>query len=404
VGTTHTSQILRRLAAVALATAAVLAIATPVSASPGDVSTFAGSGTFGFVNGNATAAQFSYPVGVAIDTSGTLYVADIFNDVVRRVTTGGVVSTFAGSGISGWADGPAATAQFNSPSGVAVDAAGNVFVADLNNHRIRKITSSGVVSTLAGTGNQGFVNGPGAVAEFDNPYGLAVDASGNVYVAETANHAIRKITPAGVVSTLAGSGTSGSADGIGPAASFYGPSSVAVTSTGDVFVADRMNHLIRKVTPSGVVTTFAGTGLPGSADGLGSVASFWAPTGVGVDAAGNVVVADENGNKIRAITPSGVVSTVAGTGSAGSADGPSTAASFFAPYGVAVDPAGNIFVGDAFNSKVRRIEAPVAGVSMVQPLPLLATGFALCVAGVIIRTRRRRSRSTCAYHSKELFS
>jgi len=245
-----------------------------------------------------------------------VYVADTFNHTIRKVTPGGVVTTLAGlAGSSGSADGTGSAARFYNPYGVAVDSAGNVYVADTDNCTIRKVTPGGVVTTLAGlAGNRGSADGTGSAARFYNPFGVAVDSAGTVYVADSRNHTIRKVTPGGMVTTLAGLATSpGSADGTGSAARFYGPMGVAVDSAGNVYVADSSNYTIRKVTPGGVVTTLAGlAGNRGSADGTGSDARFYCPWGVAVDSAGNVYVADSLNHTIRKVTPSGVVTTLAG--------------------------------------------------------------------------------------------
>jgi sugar lactone lactonase YvrE len=201
----------------------------------------------------------------------------------------------------GFADGQGISASFHSPNGVAVDAGGNVYVADLGNHGIRKIAPSGSVSTLAGSGSMGFADGQGISARFNYPHGVCVDTGGNVYVADRENHRIRKITPSGSVSTLAGSGIQ-FADGQGTSASFSYPSGVTVDAGGIVYVADSGNERIRKITPSGDVSTLAGSGNHASADGQGTAASFHWPIRVAVDAGGNVYVADNNSNLIRKIT------------------------------------------------------------------------------------------------------
>ncbi|MDD2699530.1 MAG: ubiquitin-like protein, partial [Arcobacteraceae bacterium] len=319
------------------------------------VTTLAGSGTATFVDGNGTAASFYNPNGVAVDGRGNVFVADRNNHKIRKITPEGVVTTLAGSGTATFVDGNGTTASFNNPNGVAVDGSGNVFVADTFNHKIRKITPEGVVTTLAGSGTATFADGNGTAASFNNPYGVTVDGSGNVFVADTHNSKIRKITPEGVVTTLAGSGSSGFTDDTGTAASFYSPNGVAVDGSGNVFVADQDNHKIRKITPEGVVTTLAGSGTATFADGNGTAASFNKPNGVAVDGSGNVFVADRNNHKIRKITPEGVVSTLAGNGAISFADGEGTAASFNYPAGVTVDSSGNIYVADKSNNKIRKI-------------------------------------------------
>jgi streptogramin lyase len=249
------------------------------------------------------AASFDLPAGVAVDTAGNVYVADYGNNLIRKISSSGVVSTLAGSGFAGSANGMGTAASFNIPWGVAVDAAGNVYVADAANELIRKISPSGVVTTLAGGGAGRSNNGTGTAASFNGPYGVAVDAAGNVYVADNGNDMIRKISPLGVVSTLAGSGTKGSANGMGMAASFNGPYGVAVDAAGNVYVADGVNNIIRKISPLGVVNTWAGNGSIGSVNGMALAASFDIPTGVAVDAAGNVYVADIGNDMIRKISP-----------------------------------------------------------------------------------------------------
>jgi len=255
-------------------------------------------------------------------------VADSGNGTIRKVTAAGVVTTLAGTaGIAGYANGTGAAAQFNDPQGVAVDSSGNLYVTDYYNQVIRKITSAGVVTTLAGAaGTAGYANGTGTAALFNGPTGVAVDAGGNVYVGDTSNEVIRRITPAGVVTTLAGAaGTVGYANGTGTAAMFSAPEGVAVDTSGNVYVADVNNDVIRKITSAGVVTTLAGapivtvsqtlTGtntINNYADGVGASAIFYNPIGVAADANGNVYVADFNNYLIREITPGGVVTTLAG--------------------------------------------------------------------------------------------
>jgi hypothetical protein len=327
----------------------------------GLVTTLAGSaGNSGSADGTGSAARFNSPSGVATDSGGNVYVADTDNDTIRKITPAGLVTTLAGSvGNFGSADGTGNTARFNSPSAVAADSGGNIYVADTLNSTIRKITPAGVVTTLAGLANGlgGSVDGSGSGARFDSPTGVATDIGGNVYVADTINNTIRKISPAGLVTTLAGSADSnGSADGTGGAARFYHPSGVATDGDGNVYVADNFNSTIRKITLAGVVTTLAGsaTAFPGSQDGTGSAARFNSPSGVATDSGGNVYVADNN--TVRKVSPVGVVTTLAGSAdSQGSADGTGSAARFNAAAGVATDSGGNVYVADTFNHTIRKI-------------------------------------------------
>jgi hypothetical protein len=323
--------------------------------------TLAGTaGGEGSADGTGSAALFKYPNGVAVDATGNVYIADESNHTIRKITSGGVVTTLAGTaGSQGSTDGTGSAARFASPAGVAADVEGNVYVADRANHSIRKITSGGVVTTLAGSSasDTGSSDGAGSSARFWAPRSVAVDDRGTVYVADTANHTIRKITPGGEVSTLAGTaGSLGSTDGTGSAARFYQPRGVAVDAARNVYVADWVNHTIRKITSDGVVTTLAGTaGSSGSTDGTGSAARFNRPLGVAVDAADNVYVTDGSNHTIRKITSGGVVTTLAGTaGSTGSTDGIGSAAQFDSPAGVAVDAAGNLYVADQSNHTIRK--------------------------------------------------
>lgn len=313
-------------------------------------------------------ARFNQPLGIAVENSGNLLVADTWNHTVRRVTSAGTVSTVAGvAGSSAYLDGNISYARFHGPAAAAMDATGNIFVADRDNHVIRKISPAGMVSTFAGTGGaMGSADGTTNHARFKWPAGLAVDAADSVYVADTGNHTIRKITPNGIVSTLAGMPeVSGSAEGSGNTARFNAPSGLAVDASGNLFVADAGNHTIRKVTDTGTVSTIAGMPqVSGSADGLAATAQFKSPTGVAVDAGGNVYVADTGNHTLRKITALGVVSTLAGRpGDAGSMDGAPDTARLNNPAGIAVDPAGHLYVADRQNSIIRKVfisEAPLA--------------------------------------------
>jgi sugar lactone lactonase YvrE len=266
------------------------------------ISLVAGTRTAGFVSGTGSAARFNHPSGIVVDSQGYIYVADTHNNRIRLITPAGVVlSSVAGSGTAGFADGTGTAAQFNKPTGVALDSQGNVYVADSENHRIRKITSPWVVTTVAGSGTAGFANGTGIAAQFNKPTGLTVDSQGNVYVADSENHRIRKITPAGVVSTVAGSGTAGFANGAGTAAQFNYPYGIFRDSMGILYITDSANKRIRKITPAGVVSTLAGNGLPGSADEVPLSSSFYNPKGIAVGSDGTVYITDSDDNALRII-------------------------------------------------------------------------------------------------------
>ncbi|MCX7680782.1 MAG: NHL repeat-containing protein [Anaerolineae bacterium] len=327
------------------------------------VSTVAGS-TGGYAEGIGAAAMFSVPLSVAVDEEGNLYVADSANRRVRKIAPDGTVTTVAGSGQAGSADGPALEATFGVPTGVALAPSGVLYIADSvaeDPHplRLRLLTLDGMVTTLAGSLEAGYKDGSGTGARFRSPAGIAVDAQGNIYVADTNNHRIRRVSPTGEVTTLAGSPNpgyvAGYADGSAAEARFQHPRSVAVDAQGNVYVADAGNNCIRKITPDGQVTTFAGSREPGYVDGKGTEARFNSPSGIAVDAQGNVYVADTANHRVRKITPDGMVTTLAGSGQPGNADGPATEAQFRAPEGVAVDAKGNVYVADTGNHRVRKI-------------------------------------------------
>jgi streptogramin lyase len=328
----------------------------------GEVSTIAGSGTATYLDGIGTNAGFNNPRALAFDSVGNIYVADFSNHRIRKITSDGIVTIFAGSGTATFLDGTGTNAGFNQPLGIAVDSVGNVYVADYTNQRIRKITSDGVVTTLAGGlyGTTGtFADGIGTNACFNNPRELAVDSIGNIYVADQTNHRIRKITSAGVVTTFAGSGIGSYGDGTGTNSGLNNPFCVDIDLFGNLYVGDISNRRIRKITSTGVVTTLAGSGFTGSTDGVGTNASFNNPYGTAVDLLGNVYVADTNNNCIRKITSAGVVTTLVGglSGTTGTfVDGIGTNAGFYYPYGVTVDLIGNVYVADTYNNRIRRIE------------------------------------------------
>ena len=317
------------------------------------VSTLAGNGIAGFKEGEGLVAEFKLPFGIVTDASGNVYVGDGGNNRIRKVTAAGVVSTLAGNGNSGFVDGPADVAQFNNPEGVAVDASGNVFVADFANYRVRKISGGGV-TTVAGNGIAGFKEGDALAAQFFDPEGIAVDESENLFVAEYGNSRIRKIA-AGVVTTHAGNGIEGFKDGAATNAEFDSPFGVAADASGNIYVGDFRNNRIRKITGSTVVT-FAGDGMDGFKDGPGVTAQFTRPQGVAVDALGNVYVADRGNHRIRKITKDGTVTTIAGDGTPGFKNGTGVNAQFYFPSGIAVDASGNIYVTDYLNHCIRKLQ------------------------------------------------
>ncbi len=321
----------------------VTTLAGPFSNAPGDD------------DGTGDGARFRNPNGIAIDASGNVYTAELIGHRIRKITPEGTSTTLAGSGTGGYADGTGTSASFNAPAGVAVDASGNVYVADAGNNRIRKITPAGVVTTLAGDGTADYADGTGTAAQFWNPRGITLDGAGNLYVADSHNHRIRKITPEGVVTTLAGTGIAGHTDGAGTNAQFYIPSAVAADGAGNVYVTDFENHRIRKITPSGVVTTLAGDGTEGFADGTGTAAKFNRPSGITVDASGNLYISDRGNQRIRKVTPAGTVSTIAGISSYGSQNGPASSARFYHPWGIGIDANHNLYVADEGNHKIRKL-------------------------------------------------
>ncbi len=368
-----------------------LVVETPLT-----VITLAGNvGKAGLVNGSAAVAEFNIPSGIAIDSSGDLFIADFSNNNLREITPTGSVSTPYGStrGRAGSANGTGNAGTFNEPNSVAADSSNNLYVADTGNDTIRKI-SAGSVSTLAGVAGQtGAINGSGSAALFDGPNGVAVDHSGNVYVADTGNHLIREITSDGNVSTLAGNGKAGYLDATGTAAEFNSPSGVAVDSQGNVYVADTGNSVIRKITSAGVVTTYAGRpGGSGYLDGLAANALFEAPLGVWVDSTGNLYVSDSlvpptgstaaGNDLLRRVSPAGVVSTLAGdAGVAGSNNGTGTSAQFYSLQFAMANAAGEVFLADTFNQTIRAagiipaITAPPMGqvITVGQPVTFVAT-------------------------------
>ncbi|MFY7999642.1 MAG: IPT/TIG domain-containing protein, partial [Candidatus Kapaibacteriota bacterium] len=351
-----------------------IALPTHIFAQVGTVTTFAGSGTAGWFDATGTGAQFSYSTGVCNDGAGNIFVADNFNNRIRRIVIAtGVVTTIAGNGTAGYVDGTGTGAQFNGPTGICTDGAGNLYVADYNNSCIRRIViATGVVTTFVGNGTAGFVDGTGTGAQFSAPAAVCSDGAGNLFVADNFNHAIRRIVIAtAAVTTLAGNGSSGFVDGTGAAARFNRPFGICSDGAGNLFVADRTNHSIRRIViATAAVTTLAGNGTLGFVNGTGTAAQFRNPIGICIDGAGNLFVGDFLNHSIRQIViATAVVTTLAGNGSLGYVDALGTAAQFNSPNGVCLDGLNNLVVADANNNRIRRVVISVA------PLPPTVTGF-----------------------------
>lgn len=325
------------------------------------VTTYAGNGAAGAANGKASEASFLNPMGLAADSNGNVFVADSRNNMIRKISADGIVTTLAGSGKEGSADGNASSASFFFPVAVAAGPDGNVYVADTHNSVIRKITPAGIVSTIAGQLTPATKDHPDSLQRLDNPYGIAVGKDGTVYFTDWERNMVRKISPDGKMSIVAGGTDPGSKDGIGQSASLYLPEGVAIDEKGNLYIADTYNNMIRKIDPKGMVTTLAGKPAKkgkhntGSKDGKGPAASFSKPCGIAVDKQGNVYVADVGNNKIRKVTQDGTVTTFAGTGLRGDENGTAGRATFNRPFGVAVDKNGNIYVADYQNNMVRKI-------------------------------------------------
>ncbi len=327
------------------------------------VSTFAGDGSEGSTDATGVAASFYFPQGIAFDSSANIYVSDTGNNKIRKITSSGVVTTFAGqvSNASGSTDATGTSASFNAPNGLAFDTSGNLYVADVSNNKIRKITSSGVVTTFAGqvSNASGSTDATGTAASFNGPNGLAFDTNSNIYIADNFNNKIRKITSSGVVTTIAGltSNASGSTDGTGTSAGFFRPQGIIFDSNSNIYVAEYSNNKVRKITQAGVVTTFAGltSNATGSSDGTGTAAGFYYPNALAIDSSGNIYVADSGNNKIRKITSNGVVTSFAGSGVPSYGDGAGTIAKFFGPSGLTVNNNGVIYVTDSYNNRIRKI-------------------------------------------------
>lgn len=318
------------------------------------VTTLAGSETPGFVDGVGELAHFDHPSAMAVDHEGNIYVADQNNHSIRKITPSGSVSTYAGTGAPGFTNGFRLDATFNQPYGIALDDEGNLYVGDVANHSIRKISADGQVTTLAGS-RKGYADREGDLAMFNHPHGVAVDSENNVYVADAHNNVIRMVTPDGIASTVAGNGNDGFVDGPATDAEFYVPIGITIDKEGNILVGDEGNSSIRKISRDKIVSTLAGSGKFSFADGTGKNAAFNAPGAIALDSAGNLYVADYLNNCIRRVSPSGEVVKIAGNMTKGFADGEPEEARFYYPFGIAVSATGSVYVGDHYNHRIRII-------------------------------------------------
>ncbi|HTA83822.1 MAG TPA: T9SS type A sorting domain-containing protein [Bacteroidia bacterium] len=337
--------------------------------SSGLIATVAGNGTAGY-NGDgiaATAAEINQPYESAVDNSGNIYIADNQNNRIRKINTSGIIATIAGNGTGAYnGDGEAATlSEFNDTYGMATDKAGNVYLADGKNNRVRKVSTSGIISDFAGNGTAGYSGdgGSAVLAELNLPEGVAIDNSGNVYISEVSNNRIRKVNTNGIISTFAGNGSPGySGDGSAATnASLYAPAEIASDISGNLYIADSYNHRVRRINTSGTISTIAGNGNVGSTGdgGEATSAELAYPYGVTVDTKGNTYIGDANSSLVRMINSNGIISTIAGNGTAGykGDGGPATAAEINSPVSLTSDAAGNIFIADEYNHCVRRVNS-----------------------------------------------
>ncbi len=309
---------------------------------PAIVSTFAGTGAIGTANGSVETAQFNKPRDIVADTDGNFFITDYQNNKIRKISPSGLVSDFVNL-----------PSTISFPHGISIDGFNNLYIGSSGNNKIIKVTPAGLATTFAGDGGQGAINGPANTAQFSNLSGVTFDNSGIVYVADSGNHSIRKISTTAEVTTIAGS-SDGYTNAQGTAAQFSFPYDVTSDSFGNIYVADINNHLIRKITPTGDVTTFAGSTM-GYEDGIGSTAKFNSPRGLAVDSGNNIYVMDAVNRRVRKISPSGNVTTIAGTGTTGFTDGAGNIAEFGIAWGLTVDANGIIYVADTNNNKIRKI-------------------------------------------------
>jgi hypothetical protein len=352
------------------------------------ITTIAGNGigTYAGDGGQATSASFSEPQGVVIDDTGNVYVIDEDDNVIRKINTSGIIRTIIGTGIAGYSGdgGPAKLAKLTSPGGAVIDRKGNMYITDIYNHVIRKVNTLGIISTIAGHGTISGYGGDGgaATAAYLNfPEMITVDGIGNLYVTDAGNNRVRKIDTAGIIKTIAGAGAAAYAGdgGAATAAKLAYPTGIAFdTTTGIIYIGDANNNAVRKIDTAGIITTFAGTGVVGYSGngGVATAAELHSPQGVTIDTAGIIYIADGGNNAIRKVTTAGIISTYVGTGVAGYGGdgGPAVLAKIYNPPGITVDVTGNLYIAEYFNSRVRKVT------SCLNPFNLNVSGtFSVCV-------------------------
>jgi sugar lactone lactonase YvrE len=335
------------------------------------ITTVAGNGFTGYSGdgGSAITSSIYSPIGIAVDGSGNLYISDQANNRIRKVNTSGIISTIAGNGIGGFSGdgGPANSAQLTNPWGIAIDGSGNLYIADFTGSRVRMVNSVGIISTIAGNGSSGYGgdNGPATSAVLANPSDVAVDAAGNVYITDTYNDRIRKVNTSGVITTIAGTSLGGySGDGgLATAAEISNPSGIEIDATGNIYFTDSGNNVVRKINTSGIITTVAGNGNPFYSGDGGSAtsAAMNGPIGIALDQIGNLYIGDTFNQRVRMVNTSGIITTIAGDGTQGfSGDGGfANLAQLSLPGGLAIDAVGNVFVADENNNRIRKISSLV---------------------------------------------
>ena len=351
-----------------------------------NINTFAGNGTgwFGGDGGPAVAANLWNPIAVTADAAGNIYISDQVNNRIRKVNASGVISTYAGNGTGSFSgdNGLATAASMNAPAGIAVDAGGNLYIADWNNQRIRKVNASGIITTYAGTGTAGF-SGDGGLAtnaELNNPAAVVLDAAGNLYFTDHSNQRIRMINAAGIISTIGGNGTAWYSGDGGPAtsATIWNPCGIARDNLGNIYFADGINQRIRKINTAGIISTYAGNGTGGFGGdgGLATSAPLNGPYGLALDASRSLYIGDYGNNRIRKVDSSGIITTFAGNGTANFAGDGSLAvnAEIKSPYGVCTDMTGNVYIADLGNQRVRIVNQTV-GITQFKNIKVAAYLF-----------------------------